>query len=1557
MSLKMRRSVLCIVFVLCALVLGVTYATLRVDAVASATVVLGTDKTNTYGGPLDSSNSSGIGYKYDSSSYSLTLTDYTAVHGGATDSTLDKYQRVMLYVSPNAGVTLTLTVRGTTTFNESEDMYHYRDGNWFTQGIYAPGNDIVINNYSDDATLIIYANKDGINCRNLTVNGNVRVYTCWGTPIKCENLTVNGTLLVNTTQGNGVYSKLLPHMSTGEVPICAINATKKITVNKGGTLTAVVSNDAEADMGSSYTESPMVITVKTSYLEINGGSVTSSIDWYKEQKTDKTYSYAVSAEDIKLRDGASLHAYIEDRNDALKNTAIMYPIAYEVDLPAYYSYTDDGTLISGPAKAKVCLTGDCTLKTQVVSVNTSKKHTNDSSQMNVITGNFGISCRYTENGGTKIWNATLSEYMYLREYNGVKQWSLTRDFSSEVYTLLTDTLDLINYPSTDGKQRDICVISGNFKVKPYAGDTSEHAYKAIGGSLTVLLSDGKRYDGKMDLLVYSGANIYIEGDGIIKDIWGDGCNSSGETVSCGGDHIFGGSVTFKSGTVLSGSMTYNVTGYVKGGNIDLSSANIYRNNQKLNKYTYDLGSFTDPFDPKTDISIASSSYDFTGFYLQDNKFYLWDDGEPSVYYDMDLEMFVKKYYFNHLTMHPTGSYSYRLYAELTDGDVWKLYRPEEYWSFVPASNTNYFTQSGGSLTLNAGSFVKKVDYPSPDYKTIVIDGTQTTLLPSGLTAEWSYTDKNGKKTVLKGSEVRYSVGEAVSDDDFRDYTYTVYRDGKAIGSYTCRIYVLSSSTYQFNKQGKIGDIVTFDFELDTSDRASRDNWATVYSFIWQIDKTGNGNYEDIEGTVNQTQFKHTVTAESYNYSFRVRCYCPVPTIGITYPDMYFPSVRITERPVSGFGEFSSTPALENGTLTVYAGDEISMYMQPRNIICEYVDIWLELSVDGGNTYKKIVYDGNTSITRGVFATMILGANGSETYDQTIIFYGITMPGFTSDMDGAILRWVIKDVDVYSYWTIPVNVIDIPNYISQPKSVTVPTENKETVTMSAEHASSDAVKLISYQWQYATSNRPSEWKDIGGANSAVLNGAQMIGDAKSYYRCVVTLERTDGEGNTVTHKHYSERATLCLITAPTFDDSGMNDHFGEEGDKLTLKVTIESEGSAPSTVGWEVSRDGGLTWEEAVGTVGSNENERSFTVESLSLLSGGLYRCRITVSSNGAEYSIYSKTVKLATADAPTINRDASLLDCGFGGKAYIAVSPQMPVGCLNVTYKWYGKRISDGSWTALEGDDFSGTDAQMLTVHYSVGLDGTYSAYRCDVTYSLGDDVKTLSSDEASITAIGAPVFISAPRDTEVWYGETVSFKVEYNTVKKAVYTALWEFSDDGGKTWRDACDLIDGVKVGYTEYSVYADDAVNGLVYRCTVTVTLGEISFSSTTDGVTVTVKKITGEESLRSAIEYGLADIKLFGDISLNATLAINFDLTLDLNGYILRYVGDDKESVITVNGGAALTIVDSAPKLPHGDMSLPSGGLITGGSGTETDAVALGGGIYVYRGKLYLNGGTV
>ena len=144
-----------------------------------------------------------------------------------------------------------------------------------------------------------------------------------------------------------------------------------------------------------------------------------------------------------------------------------------------------------------------------------------------------------------------------------------------------------------------------------------------------------------------------------------------------------------------------------------------------------------------------------------------------------------------------------------------------------------------------------------------------------------------------------------------------------------------------------------------------------------------------------------------------------------------------------------------------------------------------------------------------------------------------------------------------------------------------------------------------------------------------------------------------------------------------------------------------------------------------------------------------------------------------------------------------------------------------------------------------------------------------------------------------------------------------------------------------------------------------------TAVTENITLTARwtlkaqEVSSEQELTDALaDSANGVVRLTADITITAGLKITRDVTVDLNGHVLRFdQSAQPDSIFRVEAGK-LTLTDSCPEAEHEDKNLPAGGLITGGKGFKYDNGAgqsynyYGGGVYVETGASFvLAGGTI
>ena len=156
-----------------------------------------------------------------------------------------------------------------------------------------------------------------------------------------------------------------------------------------------------------------------------------------------------------------------------------------------------------------------------------------------------------------------------------------------------------------------------------------------------------------------------------------------------------------------------------------------------------------------------------------------------------------------------------------------------------------------------------------------------------------------------------------------------------------------------------------------------------------------------------------------------------------------------------------------------------------------------------------------------------------------------------------------------------------------------------------------------------------------------------------------------------------------------------------------------------------------------------------------------------------------------------------------------------------------------------------------------------------------------------------------------------------------------------------------------------------------------LTALSGEGVTPAAGETVRDVrTADELTKAIADSSVNTVKLAANIDISSSLTVNRIVTLDLNGYVLKYDSADQGSVIVVEGGGNLTLTDSNTTAEHkftpgtnglwvsdeNGSKTVSGGVITGGTGYPIllygSYYYYGGGVYIApRGQLTMIGGNI
>lgn len=1519
------------------------------DSKKSASTSSSSKRTGIYigGGEITSDRSHGGGWSYDFNSNTLTLNGYyssTSLNNtlGLTKAIFpdvkNQTSQAHIAIDSTMCTSLTIKVKGeyATCFGEIDDADNYDKDNYTYYGIYAPGVDLIMDIEDDYAPmkynptyypLQIYTHRDAVYCKNLTITGGggLRADSCIGSGINCENLSVNHSRLIcHTEHGNNIYHGIIGHSGT------ALLATGSVTFT-GGSADIFVQNTAPK-VGSIWGAYQIdVYGIKTGSLTVKSGAVVNVNMSFSEAVTQNVSFKAtgIYASNCTSYDGGKLVTKIS-ANDSIPDDAYLCGCYIEE-----YTYYLGGT---------TTITGE-------LSKPSSKSFKLDSFMNNfpIPGGSMSTSIEDTKYNYTANINA-----LYLRNNDGTLQYASNYLFNNPT-TLSSNEIDMADFSDIGN---NVYSVSGDWKIKPIAGDYNS-TFVALDDSISLEMSGGNTYN-SFNLYTYTGATIYLSGDGIVNSLSADGCNEKGVSR-----FISYGSINFQSGTVKSGSANSGCNVIFYDGNI-----NIDYEDAPPSKWTFDFGEYADLVNFQTDLTFSVNSSDRIGLYPIDGKLYSWDNYQTTgTLYRL----------FKYAVVRPSDGYMYYLYPKAADtAGTFSMQRLTETDVFIESSDIDgkYYLADGDTLTLSSGVFGKQVTRPATTFgdssSTEILAGSTTTIIPDGFTVKWYRTDREGNTTQI-GSGLSLSAQVKALNDDGSVYTCSILQGSTEIKKIEVSVFVFDyNSVGLAPKLAGKNETIHFTFSFD-SFKGHNDWIADNYNFIWQKDADGSGTFLDIAGTENQTALPVTIESDdSYKALYRVRCYSNnyyvSGSVMKSYPTFYTTTTNPTFRELPSFsGELRISPSNDN-----YVGATKYYSISLENCFAGAVDVWYEYSADDGETWDRAL--NNSAFENGIdiiLNSIYISPYGSSVTDSKYASKSLNAH-LSTEMNGWKLRCVMQSGEyVVRSNEIVLTVLDFAEFTSQPENTVVITSS-EPLSLSASFDENytdedgNGISDITYQWLYETwSNGNYDKVDTANPitkNTLYFEDVSGIGSV-SRYRLQVKFKYKEIE-----YIRYSDYAYVYILYPPVFDDEGvvidnMADGIYSESDSVSWDVKDNGVNyHYYKTYQFEVSKDGGNTW-QSVGesfTQSYKNTTFNFSLPSLSVADGGLYRLKVSIEKYDVTVCSYSNSVNVGVVSSLSTDGDPQSYASTKDGKLILSAKHEYSDN-LSVVYQWQGYKSALG-WIDLTEENYFDIDKQAM---YAFGEAlSSYEKYRCLVNYNLNDDVNVSAyTNEVTPILIVTPDISALPVDQTVWLGNSIRFMLWVNNTTEN-YTVLWEISNDGGETWKNAVDVKQG-ETGETDYSLFCPKTtldMDGAMFRCIVINAIGDVSESIVTDPVTLTVKSgyVKSEQEFLDALKNGMTEFKLLNDIDLTATLIIENDITLDLNGHILNYQNQLSGSVIKVINNATLTITDSMPEAVHTDDTLPLGGIISGGTGSvlsEEDTNTYGGGILIEKGTLIIIGGTI
>ena len=446
------------------------------------------------------------------------------------------------------------------------------------------------------------------------------------------------------------------------------------------------------------------------------------------------------------------------------------------------------------------------------------------------------------------------------------------------------------------------------------------------------------------------------------------------------------------------------------------------------------------------------------------------------------------------------------------------------------------------------------------------------------------------------------------------------------------------------------------------------------------------------------------------------------------------------------------------TYVINPGSGPVIGLQPVNqTICAGNNASFTITAAGATSYQwQFSNDGGTTWTN------IVGATSS----------GYTVTSASTAQNGYLYRCIAGTQCGTTNSTNAVLTVNAPPSISvQPADVSVCTAVNASFSVTAAGAG------LIYQWQLSTDGGGS-WNNISGANASSYTVTGITAGMNGYkYR--VTLN------GTCAPVLNSNPATLTVLPVLTITGQPAANTTVCAGANASFSTTATG---ASITYQWQLSTDGGATWNNITGATSSTYTQTAVTVG----MNGNRYRCNISSSCGNSSTS----TALLTVNTLPAIQSQSPDLTLCVGSTGTFSVNA---IG-TGVSYQWQLSTDGGTTWNNIAAANASSYSLSSVTVA-SNGY-----RYRCIVS---GTCAPAVNSAAFLLTVIAPVTVTSQPAATQICANGNTSFSVSGTSVQSISYQ--WQLSTDNGSTWNN----IAGANS--STYSITnAPVSMNGQRFRC---------------------------------------------------------------------------------------------------------------------------------------------
>jgi len=513
-------------------------------------------------------------------------------------------------------------------------------------------------------------------------------------------------------------------------------------------------------------------------------------------------------------------------------------------------------------------------------------------------------------------------------------------------------------------------------------------------------------------------------------------------------------------------------------------------------------------------------------------------------------------------------------------------------------------------------------------------------------------------------------------------------------------------------------------------------------YKWQVSVDGGSTWLNLANTgvyngASSSQLSINNVAGLYDYQYRLSA--KTSTCSIIYTN---PATLTVEGPIviSGQPVDANICANSDTTFTVAVTNQGSGTMSLQWQVSSDAGVnWLDLSAD--STYAGV--DSTTLVM-----TDVESGFGGRCYRLEITTGACTAAdAFYSDMACLTVEGPIA-------------------FTTQPADFTQCSESPVTFTAGV---SNGGTGTLLWQWQESTNG--TTWNDL--VNDANYNGVQtdtlsisnVASKGGNKYRTIVAT----GQCSTIT----STAATLTVEGPITFLVQPQ-DTTQCSGSTVTFDATVSNAGSGTLALQWEVSTDGGITWN----ALANDGVYNGVTTNSLAIVDvAGKYDYQYRAVASTATCTAIPSQAATLTVEGPIAitSQPSDVTNCSDQGVSFSVITAN--TGSGQIDHQWQFSSDGGTTWLNLSNSSiYNGATTATLSISNVAGLN--QYQYRVIIQTST---CSSITSTPATLTEEGPLTFTSMPTDVVECSGNGAAFSAAItNGTGEGTITHQWQVSSDG---------------------------------------------------------------------------------------------------------------------------------------------------------------------------------